>query len=163
MSTSAGRARAEIRSRVAASRCSVRVTSASAACCRSPSTIEFSISTIQVGSMRSPSSGRFCASTAIAILARTAFGVSWAGLTPGSVAEAATAVPRPVVYNHAEGWGDPATEPGNVTVGQGGSPYAGSLHWSYWAGFTAGATGKYHQIDRKSTRLNSSHLVISYA
>jgi hypothetical protein len=62
------------------------------------------------------------------------------------VAEAATAVPRPVVYNHAEGWGDPVTEPGNVTVGQGGSPYAGSLHWSYWAGFTAGATGKYHQI-----------------
>ena len=83
---------------------------------------------------------------AAAVLASATLGVSWAGLTTGSVAEAATAAPHPVVYNHAEGWGDPVTEPGNVTVGQGGSPYAGSLHWSYWAGFTARATGKYHQI-----------------
>ena len=34
--------------------------------------MEFSISTIQVGSIFSPSSGRFWTSTAIAIMARTA-------------------------------------------------------------------------------------------
>ena len=63
------------------------------------------------------------------------------GLVGGLSGSAQASVRPPVIYNYTEGWAAPQVRPAEITIGQGGAPFARSLHWTTWNSRDAKSTG----------------------
>lgn len=72
----------------------------------------------------------------------TAAAASLALLGTLGLSTTAGAAVTPVMDAHETGWAHTVRTPGDVEIGQGGSPYLAHLTWQHWDGTWAGATGR---------------------